>query len=85
MRVRCAALVPILGLLLAGCTSSAEEPLPEPPPFSATPTPSAVALEVPPSARATDAVGAAQFARFYVEVLEKAYQRSDASAARRVQ
>lgn len=73
MGVRLAALVPILGLLLAGCTSSAEEPLPQPPAFSATPTPTAVVAEVPPSARATDAVGAAQFARLYVEVLEKAY------------
>ena len=81
MGVRLVALVPILGLLLSGCkgSSSGGEPLPQPPPFSAgpTPTPSAVAIEVPPSARATSAVGAAQFARLYLEVLNQANSSGD--------
>lgn len=83
MGVRLVALVPVLGLLLAGCTSSAEEPpLVQPPAFSATPTPSAVALEVPPSARATNAVGAAAFARFYLQVLSDADTSGDAAQLR---
>lgn len=79
MGVRLVALVPILGLLLLGCSSSAQEPLPQPPAFSATPTPTptAVAIEVPPSARATDAVGAAAFARFYLAALSRAFNTGD--------
>ena len=90
MGVRLVALVPLVGLLLAGCSSSGagEEPLPQPPPFSAGPTPTptrtptAVAIEVPASARATNAVGAAQFTRFYLEVLGEAFNTGDTTGLR---
>lgn len=79
MGVRLLALVPVFGLLLVGCTSSAQEPLPQPPPFSAAPTatPSAVAIEVPPSARGASPRAAAAFARYYYEEFGRAFTALD--------
>lgn len=79
MTVRSAALVPLVLLLLGGCTGGGAEALPSPLPPAPSPSVSAspAALVVPPEARPATAEGASQFARFYLKVLSEAFVSGD--------
>lgn len=84
MQVRLVAIVPVLGLLLGGCTSrtqAAPKPLPT---LEATVSPTPVALEVPESAKPATTVGAAAFARFYLQVLSEALNSGEFASVRAI-
>lgn len=77
MGVRQVAIVPVLALTLAGCSGepqAAPKPLPTVEP-TVSPTP--VALQVPESAKPATTVGAAAFARFYLQVMHEAVITGD--------
>lgn len=80
MRAAAAALCIVVAL--TGCSSNEPEPEPLPPVPTLSPTP--VALPLPSEAAAETPQGAAAFARYYLELLNRAFTASDASSVRLV-
>lgn len=81
MKVRLAALVPVLAVGLTGCSAD-EAPRPEPLPSASSPSPSPVAQGVPPSAQAATPQGAAAFVSYYYEELGRAFSSLDSTRLR---
>jgi hypothetical protein len=79
--IRAAVVAVCVSAALAGCSAEAE---PEPLPSAAAPSPTSVALPVPAEATPETAQGAAAFARYYLELVNRALDRADASAVERV-
>lgn len=79
--MRGTAAVVALMAALAGCSADAD-PKPLPPLPTVSPTPEA--LQVPPEATPATAEGASAFARFYLELVNRAFKARDASAVRAV-
>lgn len=83
--MRSVVLVPVLGVLLAGCTGGSVAAKPSTlAPVTASPSPSPVALEVPEGAKAATPQGAAAFVRFYYEQLGEAMASLDSGAIKRL-
>lgn len=76
-------MVPVLGLLLVGC-SGGEEPAPLPVPTAASPSPSSFAVEVPLEAREDSRAGAAAFARYFYETIRSSFVSGDTSELSRI-
>lgn len=84
-RMRYVVLVPVLGLLLAGCSGGEADPQPSSlPPVTASPSPTVAALEVPPSAQAATPQGAAAFVSYYYEELGRAFASLDTTRLRQL-
>ena len=81
MQVRLVALVPVLGLILTGCTGGGASVSPDRT-LEPLPSPTATALEVPPSAQATTPQGAAAFARYYLQVVTQAFNSNTTTQLR---
>jgi hypothetical protein len=79
--IRAAVVAACVSAALAGCSAEAE---PEPLPSAAAPSPTPVALPVPPEATPETAQGAAAFARYYLELVNRAFASIDATAVRSV-
>jgi hypothetical protein len=81
MTIRAAAAVLCVVVALAGCSS---DPEPQPLPPIGTSSPSPVALPLPSEAAAETPEGAAAFARYWMQVLETALAKGDATQLRRL-
>lgn len=81
MTIRTGAAALAVGVLLAACSSD-PEPDPLPPAPSVSPTP--VVLPLPSEAAAETPQGAAAFARYYFDVLNRAFASGDATQVRQL-
>jgi hypothetical protein len=79
--IRAAVVAVCVSAALAGCSAEAD---PEPLPSAAAPSPTPVALPVPPEATPETAQGAAAFARYYLELVNRGFASVDAAAVRSV-
>ncbi|MCW2605310.1 MAG: hypothetical protein JWO60_3 [Frankiales bacterium] len=79
MQVRLVALVPVLGLLLAGCSEEKPKALPVPTAVSPIASPSPSAAGVPSEAVGETPQAAAAFVRYYYEQLGQALVSLDSS------
>ena len=69
-------------LALTACTGAEDDPPAALPSLTSTATPSATVPPLPPEAQGDDAVAAAEFAKYYLQLVESAYERADAGALR---
>lgn len=83
VRIRQGLIVACLVAMLAACSSEGDASPTLPPAPSASPTP-APALPVPPEATPETPQGAAAFARYYLDLLNRAFAAGDATAVRAV-